>query len=711
MKIIELFVDPDSIDGGCDGIALVDRPAHESNWLTFSQDEILDVPQFNYTYVCDVLSEIEQDEFVNLISELGEPAGKLEAEGWVIQSIEVVRSMKDILNNFKEVFAAPYEIISTPNQTSKLDRQDKRVRYKYVGPKDNKNRKFCAAMLERNRVFRFEDIAQMTEEETNREFGYYDIFTWRGSYNCRHDWVQVTYTQPGPITANKRAEEIGSPDWSQPSTKVNFNDELIRDEFGILAVIDGQPLFTEIDDALKMAELLGCEGYHEHKVGDYVGYMACYTHEFQSFDDYPEAAVQNACKVLKWIDEHGRDEVDGMERTGLARANQLCNREPISVDTIARMASFERHRKNSELSPEFRGTPWKDRGYVAWLGWGGDEGIAYAQKKLEQIRQEMDLSKACWPNYEAIGLKDDGTPNCVPKQKMGSLSGVGGGSGCGCYADKDTSLDIFGYKTKYFQICPGAINLFQNLIKMDGIPQDDYGMIRSAAGIADNIFKIEYDVINRGSSTYDEVEEAVVLLDDFKDVMGEIKKDIPQLEMDLSFMNNHIVKIASLLNKDEMEIQVEGKPYIKEVSGVTSESVEFKYGFSYDEEKMEITGAAVIPNKMIIRRNPITEELYYVFFSRETTKILAEKFLANGFTDSTNLNHTDIPAKDTFVVESWIVEDPKLDKSTFLGLDYPVGTWVITMKVKNKELWEKIKKGEYKGFSIEGYFNEKVVFN
>ena len=110
--------------------------------------------------------------------------------------------------------------------------------------------------------------------------------------------------------------------------------------------------------------------------------------QFESYNDYPQAASDAACKVLRWIDEHGRDEVAGMTQTGLTRANQLCNRENISEDTIARMASFARHKKNSEINPEYKGTPWKDKGYVAWLGWGSDEGINWAQRKLKQIRKE-----------------------------------------------------------------------------------------------------------------------------------------------------------------------------------------------------------------------------------------------------------------------------------------------------------------------------------
>ena len=114
-------------------------------------------------------------------------------------------------------------------------------------------------------------------------------------------------------------------------------------------------------------------------------YFSSQKHIFESYNDYPQKASDNACKVLRWIDEHGRDEVAGMTQVGLARANQLCNRENISEETIARMSAFARHKKNSEIDEEYKGTPWKDKGYVAWLGWGGTSGIEWAINKLKQI--------------------------------------------------------------------------------------------------------------------------------------------------------------------------------------------------------------------------------------------------------------------------------------------------------------------------------------
>ena len=106
----------------------------------------------------------------------------------------------------------------------------------------------------------------------------------------------------------------------------------------------------------------------------------------KTYTDYPESATNNAKKALKWREEYG-DEVKGGTRVGWTRANQLANREPLSRSTVARMAAFNRHRKNSEIAPEYKSEPWKDRGYVAWLIWGGTSGVNWAINKMEQIRK------------------------------------------------------------------------------------------------------------------------------------------------------------------------------------------------------------------------------------------------------------------------------------------------------------------------------------
>lgn len=91
----------------------------------------------------------------------------------------------------------------------------------------------------------------------------------------------------------------------------------------------------------------------------------------------PAGAKGNAQKVLNWKKKYG-SEVKGMTPVGWARARQLATKSEIGLSTVKRMAAFNRHRKNAVVAPEYKSTPWKDRGYVAWLGWGGTSGIDWA---------------------------------------------------------------------------------------------------------------------------------------------------------------------------------------------------------------------------------------------------------------------------------------------------------------------------------------------
>ena len=102
----------------------------------------------------------------------------------------------------------------------------------------------------------------------------------------------------------------------------------------------------------------------------------------------PASARNNARRVLRWKEKYG-DEVKGMTQVGWTRANQLASGENLSRDTVARMSAFARHRKNAEIDPKFKDTPWKDRGYVAWLGWGGTSGVNWANSKMDSIKKRQ----------------------------------------------------------------------------------------------------------------------------------------------------------------------------------------------------------------------------------------------------------------------------------------------------------------------------------
>lgn len=125
-----------------------------------------------------------------------------------------------------------------------------------------------------------------------------------------------------------------------------------------------------------------------------------------------------------------------------------------------------------------------------------------------------------------------------------------------------------------------------------------------------------------------------------------------------------------------------------------------------DAEKRILMGAALVPNKPIYR-NQDGEE-FYVYFTSQTIRKAAELFLMRGNQNESTLEH-EAKLTGLSVVESWIVEDEQHDKSRKYGMDLPVGTWMVSMKVNNEKVWNDfVKTGKVKGFSIEGYFVDKV---
>lgn len=127
-----------------------------------------------------------------------------------------------------------------------------------------------------------------------------------------------------------------------------------------------------------------------------------------------------------------------------------------------------------------------------------------------------------------------------------------------------------------------------------------------------------------------------------------------------------------------------------------------------DEEQQTLIGPALIPDKMIPRLDEPDGEEYDVFFTKDTVKRASELFLQQNRTNQHTFEHqTDIDGVS--VVESWLVQDPNMDKSKAYGLSVPEGTWMVRVKVGNEDVWNSVKSGEVRGFSIEGYFVDQIV--
>lgn len=126
-----------------------------------------------------------------------------------------------------------------------------------------------------------------------------------------------------------------------------------------------------------------------------------------------------------------------------------------------------------------------------------------------------------------------------------------------------------------------------------------------------------------------------------------------------------------------------------------------------DEEKKLLVGAALIPNKQILRKDE-NGEPYYIYFPKSVVEKAAYNFIRNSNQSNTTIQH-DKKLEGLTVVETWLVEDPATDKSKAYGLNVPKGTWMVAMKVDNDEIWEnEVKSGNVKGFSIEAFFAEKL---
>jgi len=169
------------------------------------------------------------------------------------------------------------------------------------------------------------------------------------------------------------------------------------------------------------------------------------------------------------------------------------------------------------------------------------------------------------------------------------------------------------------------------------------------------------------------------------------------------------MRIVELILDEDQEIGIEAisvveNPAIEE-DFIALKSQEFKLA-EVDKEKRILMGALLIPNKPIYRRNG--EDEYYIYFSKDTVLKASQMYLMQGKQNNSTLEHQ-YEINGLSLVESWIVEDKVHDKSVKYGMDLPLGTWVGAVKVNNDKIWtEFVKTGKVKGFSIEGYFADKM---
>lgn len=659
-KIIELVIQDGDVEAGLDGIALVEMPAHEANFEYFSDQEKSE----RY-----VLSDEEIPEVIQMFHSYGEPQGLLEKEGWFISEV-------------KNVGKQDFQIISNPDESSAQDTTEVRYRYKYVGPRDPSNRTFCAEMMSAGKVFRIEDIMTMSDRSINPVGpSGYDMFTWRGSYNCRHRWVQLIYRREGRIINSDEVERglidtdnMPGPDTRTTATinagntppRVGFGKEKMEIDVSSLPpytdevggelirkpVLASLPLFDNKADAEAMAQIIGCKGCHEHQYGDVTLYMPCERH--------PEDMSKNKVSF------------DFDDTLSTKRGKDLAKKLMSEGDEI--YITTRRQEKDSEsvykVADEL-GIP--------------HSRVHFTNGKLKwQLLKELGINVHYDNNPDEIKAIQDKSPE-IKAIHFGSMA----------VENIEPDYDIPDVSSELF-----SFDDYPELIRKNAKAALDYiEKTGNPKGCMTQVGKVRAQQLAQGKP---------ISIDTVKRMKAYITRHKKDLQASKSY-DDGCGKLAM-----DAWGGVEALPWIEstikkyeEMSAIGKETI-----FSvFNSEQRLVVGAAMIPDKMIIRRNEITGEIYYVYFTAETILKLQQKFMMEKLLDKTNIEHSRRFLSNVDVVESWIVEDPEKDKQQVFGMDYPKGTWMCIIKVNDDNTWQMVKDGKLKGFSVQGYFLEKAKFN
>jgi hypothetical protein len=240
--------------------------------------------------------------------------------------------------------------------------------------------------------------------------------------------------------------------------------------------------------------------------------------EMESYSDYGSSVANNAKRGIELNEKNGNK---CATQVGKVRAQQLAQNQPISLETIKRMYSYL-----SRAEVYYDESDMNSCGTIAYLLWGGKSALSYSRNKLRELGllQENEAQPSIASTYPGQAASGSVAPALLAEEP---------------------NLDVYGYETKYFQICPGAQKTFTEIVSL---PNDEeyIGMTRSAAVVADAIFKIENDVLEAKKATPQQLKEAILLVEDYKDIIHEIDEE-HGITTDVSYMDGHIKTIESFL--------------------------------------------------------------------------------------------------------------------------------------------------------------------
>ena len=414
-----------------------------------------------------------------------------------------------------------------------------------------------------------------------------------------------------------------------------------------------------------------------------------------SYTNYPESVKKAAQRGIK-LNEAQENKCGTL--VGKQRAQQLAKGEAISAETVQRMYSYL-----SRAGEYYNPSDKEACGTISYLLWGGPDALDWSEKQLETINREK-LQMAIIEMAENLGETHDPKTTVYLRaedfaEDNSTVAGVARAIG---------ALDILGKR--------GATDEMKEVWKYTG-PRAQRKFCRALMRNSETKVYTADEIrsMNRlnpgfgpgGSNSYDVFKWAggAQCTHSWQGYWMTRSEDGRVVLIE----NGNNSTAPTDLTKRDDGVLLKGyqskESRAKSLGGYWGKFSQMDFA-TVDEEQRIVIAPAMIPNSLIARRDEKNNE-YFVYFSKETIKDISEKFFKQNYTNNTDINHDGDITQENTLLESWIKDDDKLDKSSKFGFETtPIGTWFLSYKINDDETWNKIKNGDLQGYSISGNFLE-----
>jgi hypothetical protein len=656
-KIFELRIEEDDEISGVDQISLVDEPAIEVNWIAFNKQKS---HEFH-------IPDGEDEKYVQMLVEKAEDEQSLFDQGYVIDAIEYMDG--------KSKFA------TDPNAPSEWDDPEFLVRYKYMlRPNISQaaiiptTRQFCANLINKNYVWRVEEMESLVNNQGS------SALVWRGGYNCRHIWGKIRYKKDATIvnkaSINKgkitegdfptdmggefdilgypQPETVTEKTLNNPSPSTIRNLGLAKEKFEVGVphyTKDGKlyegPTHKDANGRLMTGAVHTEDSVYLYHIDELAG-------EKVSIDFDDTLSTDRGKEMAKKLIEQGYD------LHIVTRRQQTASEEVYKVAEEIGIPRDKVHFTNGKLKWELL----KRLGIKIHIDNNPDE--------IKAIKENAPDIEAIKFGYDVGGITGYVDPGITGKTK----------------SDYDSYFNQFkGENFKSYSDYPDSVkNNAKAVLKYaeengwgpcgTDVGKQRANQLANGEPISEDTIKRMYSYLSRHAGDLDSSKG-------YGDGCGKLMYDAWGGKTALSWAESKI----NAIEREKMS----------------------KQQFQTDDDKRIVLGPAMIPDLKIFRKDEKGNP-YYVYFSADTIKTIAEKYMRNKYLDNNDMMHNGKAVQDVYVYESWIKEHEE-DKANKYGYgDLPIGTWFVAMKVRNDDVWNKIKAGELKGFSVSGYFEEVAKF-